>query len=278
MGRTSKLSRKFDMILVAIFLIGMLMVLLYLAGRYECGEGIALIIGGVCVIIIETCFLRKMIIVKYKKNGLVTLNVKNIGIFESKVIIRGDKHRQNIVKQVLKLQYLALVVKRRIEYINENINVSINKISITLLIILRGEILEMEKRILKIRNLFEVILNDGLADEVRSSIINKIEEIQIDIFDIRWDVDAVLCKKSDSQRICLLSELYIGGICCGSKTSVKDICQKVNSLAKSIIKQNKIVQDKTDEESDEYCGFQVFFLIIGLAMIGVGIYILFNKV
>ena len=278
MGRTSKLSRKFDMILVAILLIGMLMVLLYLARRYECGEGIALIIGGVCVIIIETCFLRKMIIVKYKKNGLVTLNVKNIGIFESKVIIRGDKHRQNIVKQVLKLQYLALVVKRRIEYINKNINVSINKISITLLIILRGEILEMEKRILKIRNLFEVILNDGLADEVRSSIINDIEKIQIDIFDIQRDVDAVLRKNSDSQRICLLSELYIGGICCGSKTSVKDICQKVNSLAESIIKQNKIVQDKTDEESDKYCGFQVFFLIIGLAMIGVGIYILFNKV
>ena len=278
MGRTSKLSRKFDMILVAILLMGMLMVLLYLAGRYECGEGIALIIGGVCVIIIETCFLRKTIIVKYKKNGLVTLNVKNIGLLESKVIIRGDKHRQNIVKQVLELQYLALGVKSGIEYINKNINVAINKISQTFLITLRGEILEMEKRILKIRNLFEVILNDGLADEVRSSIINDIEEIQIDIFDIQWDVDVVLCKISDSQRICLLSEPYIGGICCGSETLVKDICQKVNRLAESIIKQNKIVQDKTDEESDKYCVFQVFFLIIGLAMIGVGIYILFNKV
>ena len=278
MGRTSKLSCKFDMILVAILLMGMLMVLLYLAGRYECGEGIALIIGGVCVIIIETCFLRKTIIVKYKKNGLVTLNVKNIGLLESKVIIRGDKHRQNIVKQVLELQYLALGVKSGIEYINKNINVAINKISQTFLITLRGEILEMEKRILKIRNLFEVILNDGLADEVRSSIINDIEEIQIDIFDIQWDVNVVLCKISDSQRICLLSEPYIGGICCGSKTLVKDICQKVNRLAESIIKQNKIVQDKTDEESDKYCVFQVFFLIIGLAMIGVGIYILFNKV
>ena len=228
MGRTSKLSRKFDMILVAILLIGMLMVLLYLAGRYECGEGIALIIGGVCVIIIETCFLRKMIIVKYKKNGLVTLNVKNIGILESKVIIRGDKHRQNIVKQVLKLQYLALRVKRRIEYINKNINVSINKISITLLIILRGEILEMEKRILKIRNLFEVILNDGLADEVRSSIINDIEKIQIDIFDIiQWDVDAVLCKNSDSQRICLLSEPYIGGYVVDLKHRLKIYVKKL---------------------------------------------------
>ena len=96
------------------------------------------------------------------------------------------------------------------------------------MIILRGEILEMEKRILKIRNLFEVILNDGLADEVRSSIINDIEKIQIDIFDIiQWDVDAVLCKNSDSQRICLLSEPYIGGYVVDLKHRLKIYVKKL---------------------------------------------------
>ena len=35
MGRTSKLAYRFDMILVAIFLMGILVILLYIADKYE---------------------------------------------------------------------------------------------------------------------------------------------------------------------------------------------------------------------------------------------------
>ena len=89
MGRTSKLAYRFDMILVAIFLMGILVILLYIADKYEYGGSIALIIGGI-VIWIGSYYFRDCIRIDTKINkvdGVVITKTENIGYWETETTL-----------------------------------------------------------------------------------------------------------------------------------------------------------------------------------------------
>ena len=183
MGRTLKLSRKFDMILVAILLMGMLMVLLYLAGRYECGEGIALIIGGVFVIIIGLCFFRNTVIIRYKKNGLVATKNEEVGLCGTEVVIEEDKLRQNIIIKALELKNLAYKVDNRVKKIIKQKNCyqcSANKFDFvrsvySILSAIHTEMQDIEKVFNDIQNLYTLLKKESELStfiNARNAILN----------------------------------------------------------------------------------------------------------
>ena len=201
MGRTSKLSRKFDMILVAILLMGMLMVLLYLAGRYECGEGIALIIGGVFVIIIGLCFFRNTVIIRYKKNGLVATRDEEVCLCGTEVVIEEDKLRQNIVRKALEFKNLASKVelqvrdiKKRYEsclYMRDKINFVFKDVESDLSAIY-VEMQDMEMIFFEIQNLSTLLLRRGelpihfkYLEEIILNFKNKKDDLWKKIVDCR---------------------------------------------------------------------------------------------
>lgn len=127
MGRTSKLAYRFDMILVAIFLMGILVILLYIADKYEYGGGIALIIGGFVIIGIGSYYFRDCIRIDTKinkVNGKVTTKTENIGYWETETTLEKKYEDAFANNQVIKeIQSLAFEVAAEAVYIvNSNYN------------------------------------------------------------------------------------------------------------------------------------------------------------
>lgn len=229
MGRTSKLSRKFDMILVAILLIGMLMVLLYLAGRYECGEGIALIIGGVFVIIIGLCFFRNTVIIRYKKNGLVATKNEEVGLCGTEVVIEEDKLRQNIIIKALELKNLAYKVDNRVKKIIKQKNCyqcSANKFDFvrsvySILSAIHTEMQDIEKVFNDIQNLYTLLKKESEPStfiNARNAILNFQNSI-----DNVWSKASNYLKEYQKYKDenCRTNKLVLGKLFCRGKNNAK---------------------------------------------------------
>lgn len=126
MGRTSKLAYRFDMILVAIFLMGILMILLYIADKYEYGGGIALIIGGIVIIGIGLYYFRDCIKVDTKINkvdGLVITKTENIGYWKTEATLEKKNEDTFNNRMIKEIQSLAFEVAAEAVYIvNSNYN------------------------------------------------------------------------------------------------------------------------------------------------------------
>lgn len=233
MGRTSKLSRKFDMILVAILLIGMLMVLLYLAGRYECGEGIALIIGGVFVIIIGLCFFRNTVIIRYKKNGLVATRDEEVCLCGTEVVIEEDKLRQNIIIKALELKKLAYKVDNQVKKdINDVIDPkkcyqrSSNKFDLVrtvypILSAIHSEMQDIEKVFNDIQNLYTLLKKESELStfiNARNAILNFQNSI-----DNVWSKASNYLKEYQKYKDenCRTNKLVLGKLFCRGKNNAK---------------------------------------------------------
>lgn len=280
MGRTSKLSRKFDMILVAILLMGMLMVLLYLAGRYECGEGIALIIGGVFVIIIGLCFFRNTVIIRYKKNGLVATRDEEVCLCGTEVVIEEDKLRQNIVRKALEFKNLASKVelqvrdiKKRYEsclYMRDKINFVFKDVESDLSAIY-VEMQDMEMIFFEIQNLSTLLLRRGelpihfkYLEEIILNFKNKKDDLWKKIVDCREH------KEKESEFLNLLN--------CDA-SFVEDIFNCLDSLNFDItiigVFVEKILEEFLSSALErvkwEPSMSQLVIIAIGLLMIGMGV-------
>lgn len=122
MGRTSKLAYRFDMILVAIFLMGILVILLYIADKYEYGGGIALIIGGI-VIWIGSYYFRDCIRIDTKINkvdGLVITKTENIGYWETETTLER-KYEDTFSNRMKKeIQSMAFEIAAEAVYIKSS--------------------------------------------------------------------------------------------------------------------------------------------------------------
>ena len=119
MGRTSKL-----MILVAIFLMGILVILLYIADKYEYGGGIALIIGGIVIIWIGSYYFRNCIRVDTKINkvdGVVITKTENIGYWKTETTLERkyeDTFNNRMIKEI---QSMAFEVAAEAVYIESTL-------------------------------------------------------------------------------------------------------------------------------------------------------------
>lgn len=122
MGRTSKLAYRFDMILVAIFLMGILMILLYIADKYEYGGGIALIIGGI-VIWIGSYYFRDCIRIDTKINkvdGVVITKTENIGYWETETTLEKKNEDTFNNRMIKEIQNMAFEVAAEAVYIESS--------------------------------------------------------------------------------------------------------------------------------------------------------------
>lgn len=123
MGRTSKLAYRFDMILVAIFLMGILMILLYIADKYEYGGGIALIIGGIVIIGIGLYYFRDCIKVDTKINkvdGLVITKTENIGYWKTEATLEKKNEDTFNNRMIKEIQNMAFEVAAEAVYIESS--------------------------------------------------------------------------------------------------------------------------------------------------------------
>ena len=123
MGRTSKLAYRFDMILVAIFLMGILVILLYIADKYEYGGGIALIIGGFLIIGIGLYYFRDCIRIDTQINkvaGLAITKTENIGYWKTETTLERkyeDTFNNRMIKEI---QSMAFGVAAEAVYIESS--------------------------------------------------------------------------------------------------------------------------------------------------------------
>ena len=122
MGRTSKLAYRFDMILVAIFLMGILVILLYIADKYEYGGGIALIIGGI-VIWIGSYYFRDCIRIDTKINkvdGVVITKTENIGYWETETTLEKKYEDAFSNRMIKEIQSMAFEIAAEAVYIKSS--------------------------------------------------------------------------------------------------------------------------------------------------------------
>lgn len=170
MGRTSKLAYRFDMILVAIFLMGILVILLYIADKYEYGGGIALIIGGVVIIWIGSYYFRDCIRIDTKINKMndkVITKTENIGYWETETTLEKkyeDAFTNN--RMIKEIQSLAFEVAAEAVYI-VNSNYNTKKIKQA-----QNKILDLWKKIID----WEV-LNKGDMKDLKKAIYAYQEEL-----------------------------------------------------------------------------------------------------
>lgn len=120
MGRTSKLAYRFDMILVAIFLMGILVILLYIADKYEYGGGIALIIGG-GVIWIGSYYFRDCIRIDTQiKDGMVITKTENIGYWETETTLEKKYEDAFSDRMIKEIQSMAFEIAAEAVYIESS--------------------------------------------------------------------------------------------------------------------------------------------------------------
>lgn len=120
MGRTSKLAYRFDMILVAIFLMGILVILLYIADKYEYGGGIALIIGG-GVIWIGSYYFRDCIRIDTQiKDGIVITKTENIGYWETETTLEKKYEDAFSDRMIKEIQSMAFEIAAEAVYIESS--------------------------------------------------------------------------------------------------------------------------------------------------------------
>ena len=123
MGRTSKLAYRFDMILVAIFLIGILVILLYIADKYEYGGGIALIIGGFVIIGIGLYYFRNCIRIDTKidkVDGVVITKTENIGYWETETTLEKKYEDAFSDRMIKEIQSMAFEIAAEAVYIESS--------------------------------------------------------------------------------------------------------------------------------------------------------------
>ena len=123
MGRTSKLAYRFDMILVAIFLMGILVILLYIADKYEYGGGIALIIGGFVIIGIGLYYFRNCIRIDTKidkVDGVVITKTENIGYWETETTLEKKYEDAFSNRMKKEIQSMAFEIAAEAVYIESS--------------------------------------------------------------------------------------------------------------------------------------------------------------
>ena len=123
MGRTSKLAYRFDMILVAIFLMGILVILLYIADKYEYGGGIALIIGGFVIIGIGLYYFRNCIRIDTKidkVDGVVITKTENIGYWETETTLEKKYEDAFSNRMIKEIQSMAFEIAAEAVYIKSS--------------------------------------------------------------------------------------------------------------------------------------------------------------
>ena len=168
MGRTSKLAYRFDMILVAIFLMGILVILLYIADKYEYGGGIALIIGGVVIIWISYYF-RDCIRIDTKinkVNGKVTTKTENIGYWETETTLEKKYEDAFSNRMKKEIQSMAFEVAAEAVYI-ESSNYDTKKIKHV-----QNKIPNLWKKIID-----REVLNKGDMKDLKKAIYEYQEEL-----------------------------------------------------------------------------------------------------
>ena len=169
MGRTSKLAYRFDMILVAIFLMGILVILLYIADKYEYGGGIALIIGGI-VIWIGSYYFRDCIRIDTKINkvdGVVITKTENIGYWETETTLEKKYEDAFSDRMIKEIQSMAFEIAAEAVYI-ESSNYDTKKIKHV-----QNKIPNLWKKIID----WEVLNNKGGMKDLKKAIYEYQEEL-----------------------------------------------------------------------------------------------------
>ena len=169
MGRTSKLAYRFDMILVAIFLMGILMILLYIADKYEYGGGIALIIGGI-VIWIGSYYFRDCIRIDTKINkvdGVVITKTENIGYWETETTLEKKYEDAFSNRMIKEIQSMAFEIAAEAVYIKSS-NYNTKKIKHV-----QNKIPNLWKKIID----WEVLNNKGGMNDLKKAIYEYQEEL-----------------------------------------------------------------------------------------------------
>lgn len=169
MGRTSKLAYRFDMILVAIFLMGILMILLYIADKYEYGGGIALIIGGI-VIWIGSYYFRDCIRIDTKINkvdGVVITKTENIGYWETETTLEKKYEDAFSNRMIKEIQSMAFEIAAEAVYIKSS-NYNTKKIKHV-----QNKIPNLWKKIID----WEVLNNKGGMKDLKKAIYEYQEEL-----------------------------------------------------------------------------------------------------
>ena len=169
MGRTSKLAYRFDMILVAIFLMGILVILLYIADKYEYGGGIALIIGGI-VIWIGSYYFRDCIRIDTKINkvdGVVITKTENIGYWETETTLEKKYEDAFSNRMIKEIQSMAFEIAAEAVYIKSS-NYNTKKIKHV-----QNKIPNLWKKIID----WEVLNNKGGMKDLKKAIYEYQEEL-----------------------------------------------------------------------------------------------------
>ena len=108
------------MILVAIFLMGILVILLYIADKYEYGGGIALIIGG-GVIWIGSYYFRDCIRIDTQiKDGIVITKTENIGYWETETTLEKKYEDAFSDRMIKEIQSMAFEIAAEAVYIESS--------------------------------------------------------------------------------------------------------------------------------------------------------------
>lgn len=169
MGRTSKLAYRFDMILVAIFLMGILVILLYIADKYEYGGSIALIIGGI-VIWIGSYYFRDCIRIDTKINkvdGVVITKTENIGYWETETTLEKKYEDAFSNRMIKEIQSMAFEIAAEAVYIKSS-NYNTKKIKHV-----QNKIPNLWKKIID----WEVLNNKGGMKDLKKAIYEYQEEL-----------------------------------------------------------------------------------------------------
>ena len=170
MGRTSKLAYRFDMILVAIFLMGILVILLYIADKYEYGGGIALIIGGFVIIGIGLYYFRNCIRIDTKidkVDGVVITKTENIGYWETETTLEKKYEDAFSNRMIKEIQSMAFEIAAEAVYIKSS-NYNTKKIKHV-----QNKIPNLWKKIID----WEVLNNKGGMKDLKKAIYEYQEEL-----------------------------------------------------------------------------------------------------